>query len=30
MPSDKNDILHAVDPQPKIIGDLHAVIDVVK
>jgi len=28
-PGDENDILHAVDPQAEIVGDLHAVVDVL-
>jgi hypothetical protein len=27
-PSDKDDIFHAVDSQPSLVGEPHAVIDV--
>ena len=27
-PGDEDDVLHAVDPQAEIVGDLHAVVDV--
>jgi hypothetical protein len=28
-PGDENDVLHAVDPQAEVVGDLHAVVDVL-
>jgi hypothetical protein len=28
-PSDKNDILHAIDAQATILSDLHTVVDII-